>query len=143
MSSQNHLNSNEYIANIEMGNEVVYGSGQTNVREYSVSVNQILEIPKIKTTNIFGKVFNPSPNPFNPSTNISYELLSSSDVMVSIYDIRGKKIHELMNDMQKQGKHSVRWEGDNNQNRPVSAGLYFCKIKIGKLLTTKKLVFLK
>ena len=97
MSSQNHLGSGEYIANFELGNEVVHGSGQTDIKSYSVSVNQSLEIPKLKNTKFSGRVFSPAPNPFNPSTEISYELIRSSDVRVSVYDIRGKKINELIN----------------------------------------------
>ena len=122
---------------------MVHGSGQTDIKSYSVSVNQSLEIPKLKNTKFSGQVFNPAPNPFNPSTEISYELIRSSDVKVSVYDIRGKKIHNLINKKQGIGKHSIRWLGSDNQNRPVSAGLYFCKIKIGELLTTKKLLLLK
>ncbi|MFL2997229.1 MAG: GH12 family glycosyl hydrolase domain-containing protein [Candidatus Neomarinimicrobiota bacterium] len=143
MSSQDHLGSGEYIANFELGNEVVHGSGQTDIKSYSVSVNQSLEIPKLKNTKFSGRVFNPAPNPFNPSTEISYELIRSSDVRVSVYDIRGKKIHDLLNEKQGIGTHSVQWSGTDHQNRPVSAGLYFCKVKIGELLTTKKILLLK
>ena len=143
MSSQDHLGSGEYIANFELGNEVVHGIGQTDIKSYSVSVNQSLEIPKLKNTKFSGRVFNPTPNPFNPSTEISYELIRSSDVRVSVYDIRGRKINELINQEQGIGTHSVQWNGTDHQNRPVSAGVYFCKIKIGELSITKKLLLLK
>lgn len=78
------------------------------------------------------------PNPFNPSTTISYNLLSNSNVLLNIYNIKGQLIDTVVNDIQTKGKYSVIWYADNH-----SSGLYFYKITIGAQTITGKCLLLK
>ena len=60
------------------------------------------------------------PNPFNPVTQIGYEVPVSSNIEISIYDIRGQKVISLKNGIDKPGKHSVTWNADQ-----FASGVYF------------------
>jgi len=78
------------------------------------------------------------PNPFNPVTTISYDLPVDSDIMLTIYDLKGRVINELITGTMESGKHSVIWDATE-----VSSGVYIYQLtsKLGQL--TQKLVVLK
>ena len=83
------------------------------------------------------------PNPFNPYTNISYELSKDSFVDISIYDMRGNLVKNLVKKFQKSGKKSIVWNTlDINRNN-VPTGLYIYKLKAGESIYTKKMLLLK
>ncbi|MDP8237580.1 MAG: T9SS type A sorting domain-containing protein [Candidatus Hatepunaea meridiana] len=65
------------------------------------------------------------PNPFNSSTEIGYSLPFEADVSISIYDVSGCLITELINNRQTPGNHSAIWFGMNQAGNPVSSGVYF------------------
>ncbi len=83
------------------------------------------------------------PNPFNPSTTITFGLDKDSHVVIDIYDITGNLISTLQNECQTQGWHSVIWNGTNQQGNKVSAGIYLSRIIVGNNVKTFKLMFLK
>ena len=83
------------------------------------------------------------PNPFNPTTTISYVLEKSGMVNLSIYDMRGRLIKALFYGNQKLGYHVVDWNGTNSQGRPVSAGSYLYTIKVENQVDTKEMTLLK
>ena len=83
------------------------------------------------------------PNPFNPITTVRYELLKDSFVYVTIYDMLGNVVNNLVNTNQSSGYKSVQWNATNNQGEPVSAGVYLYKIQAGDFVDTKKMILLK
>jgi hypothetical protein len=83
------------------------------------------------------------PNPFNPLTTISYELLTDGIVNIVIYDLIGKKIKTLVSGFQTAGSKNVNWNATNNQGQPVSAGVFFYSMEAGQLRKTKKMILLK
>ena len=83
------------------------------------------------------------PNPFNPSTTISFQLAETSSVELMIYNIKGQKVKELMNSNLDAGYYKVVWNGKDNQNHAVSSGIYFYKMKSGKYVSTGKCIQLK
>ena len=64
------------------------------------------------------------PNPFNPSTKISYSLSNQSLVKVVIYDIIGREVKTLTSEIQTSGKHQVNWDGMNTNGVRISTGIY-------------------
>jgi len=64
------------------------------------------------------------PNPFNPSTNISFSLERSQSVQIMVYDILGNQIAELSNDHYAVGTHTVKWNGQNQKGYSVASGVY-------------------
>ena len=83
------------------------------------------------------------PNPFNPLTIISYELLEDSYVSVTIYDLLGNVINNLVSINQSSGYKSVQCNATNNLGQPVSAGVYLYSIETKDFRQTKKMILLK
>ena len=83
------------------------------------------------------------PNPFNPSTTISYQLPEESKVELTIYNIKGQKVKTLISDQLPAGKHSVVWDGVDESGKAVASGVYFYKMKVGNYDSTKKMILLK
>ena len=83
------------------------------------------------------------PNPFNPSTNISYSILNREHVNIVILDVSGSKVIELFNDYESAGIYSIDWNGKNEKGIQVSAGVYLYSIEAGKFRQTKKMILLK
>ena len=78
------------------------------------------------------------PNPFNPSTEIQYSINNFTNVTISIYNINGRLIVNLVNEMQLEGDHLIKWTPDN-----LSSGIYLVKLVADNNIITKKIVLLK
>ena len=78
------------------------------------------------------------PNPFNPTTIISYKISEKGQVNVSIYNMNGQFIDQLVNQEMIPGSYSVTWNTSH-----VSSGLYFYKLAAGNQTITKKMLLLK
>jgi type IX secretion system substrate protein len=83
-------------------------------------------------------LYNNYPNPFNPTTAISFQLSAVSDVKLSIYDMNGKKVATLINDNKPAGYYELNWDASN-----FSSGIYFYRLQAGDFIDTKKMVFMK
>jgi len=83
------------------------------------------------------------PNPFNPTTKIDYALPTESDVVLSIYNIKGQLVKRIKHENQPAGYHQIVWQGRNDNNRRVASGVYFYRLKAGKYEKTKKMLLLK
>ena len=83
------------------------------------------------------------PNPFNPITEISYELANDGFVKLSIFDMKGREVKTLIENIQLPGKNSVIWNAKDNNGQSVSAGLYLYKIQNKGKTKTRKMVLIK
>ena len=83
------------------------------------------------------------PNPFNPSTTIRYGLPEPRNVRMSIVNIRGQEIAELISGWQDMGRHEVVWNGRNDDGSSLSSGIYFVVINDGRNFKTHKVMLLK
>lgn len=83
------------------------------------------------------------PNPFNPSTTVSYDLPAEAQVSIVIYDAIGQEIRQLVNDVHSVGRYSVQWDARDNFGRSVGSGVYIAKIKAGQFSATQKMLLLK
>jgi outer membrane protein assembly factor BamB len=68
------------------------------------------------------------PNPFNPSTTLCFSQPEASRVRVDVFDMLGRKVRTLADGIFDAGRHSVAWNGMNDRNAPVEAGVYFCRL---------------
>ena len=118
--------------NIFRGDKLFWAGGQENV-----SLSESTSLPN---KFMLHQNYN---NPFNPITTIRYELPEDSFVDVTIYDMLGNVINNLVNANQSSGYKSVQWNATNNQGEPVSAGVYLYKIQAGEFADTKKMILLK
>ncbi|MCK5087463.1 MAG: T9SS type A sorting domain-containing protein, partial [Melioribacteraceae bacterium] len=83
------------------------------------------------------------PNPFNPSTTISYTLPRTSMVSVKIYDVLGREVMTLLNEVQNRGVYDVVWKGTNNYGAKVGSGIYFYRVETDKIAQVMKMILLK
>jgi len=83
------------------------------------------------------------PNPFNPSTTISYHLPEVSRVSLSIYNIKGQLVRALVNDIKSAGEHSVIWDGTDRLNDSVPSGVYLYRLKTKNDSRIKKMILLR
>ncbi len=83
------------------------------------------------------------PNPFNPVTNIQYELHKNTHVKITIYDVLGREVKKLVSSELVSGYHKVIWDATNDQGKPVAAGIYLYQIRAGNFVQTRKMVLLK
>ncbi|MCD4817538.1 MAG: SMP-30/gluconolactonase/LRE family protein [Candidatus Cloacimonetes bacterium] len=84
------------------------------------------------------------PNPFNPSTTISFDVAqTSSFVTLGIYNIKSQKVKTLVNDVLPVREYSIIWDGRDSDGNQVSSGIYFYKLKAGNFEKTKKMILLK
>ena len=70
------------------------------------------------------------PNPFNPVTEIDYQIPYDSHVVLTVYDVNGARVRKLVNQHQAPGQYSVTWNAVDDHGNPVSAGVYFYKILV-------------
>ena len=89
------------------------------------------------------ELLNNYPNPFNPTTQINYVSQEDGHIKLVIHDIIGREIILLVNEFQKSGSKTVVWNGTNQLNQPVSAGMYFYTIQAKDFKRTKKMLLLK
>ena len=78
------------------------------------------------------------PNPFNPVTNIRYDLQQDNFVTIRVYDVLGKEVVTLVNENKKAGKYMISFNGTG-----LSSGIYFYKIKAGEYEHTRRMTLLK
>ena len=89
------------------------------------------------------------PNPFCPSKsrsngiNIAFSIPNDDNVKISIYNIKGQKVADLVNDHYNAGSYKITWKMQNNANRRISSGVYFSMIDTGGKKEFSKLVIIK
>lgn len=90
------------------------------------------------------QLFQNYPNPFNPITIINYQLPINTDICIKIFDILGREIITLINEVKPAGKHTVQWDGKNAHGKPVSSGIYFYQLKTESgFIQNKKMILVK
>ena len=114
----------DYDGNVEYHSLQLMGVSSTNIPE------QFILYPNY-------------PNPFNPVTTIRYDLPKESLVDITVYDMLGNVVYNLVNTNQSSGYKSVQWNATNNLGEPVSAGVYLYKIQAENFVDTKKMILLK
>jgi plastocyanin len=118
--------------NYECSFHVAFGMvGSINANPIGI-INQNSEIPHKY------QLFQNYPNPFNPSTQIRFDLPVGGYTKVTIYDLIGNELLNLVNENLEAGKFSVTWDASN-----YPSGLYFYKITSGSYSATKKMMLVK
>ena len=100
----------------------------------------VCEISLYIRLNTYSKSQPNYPNPFNSNTSLRYDLPEDRFVNIAIHDIAGRIVKNLVNIPQTAG---YKWDGANDRNEPVSAGLYLYTIQPGEFRETKKMLLLK
>ncbi len=83
------------------------------------------------------------PNPFNPHTTIQYSIPEQSHVTLEIYNIMGQKIRTLVREVQAPGRYTLQWNARDEQNRTVTAGIYFYHLRTDRYQASRKMLLLR
>jgi hypothetical protein len=83
------------------------------------------------------------PNPFNPTTSISFDNAKAGNVTIDVFNTKGQKVRSLVNGFYSVGEHSVVWNGLDDKGVSVGSGIYFYRMRSGEVVSTKKMMLLK
>ncbi len=83
------------------------------------------------------------PNPFNPSTQISFTTTTAVDLRLEIYNVLGQKVRSLIDGTVSPGTHTVTWDGKDDGNDEVAAGIYLYKLTTDDIIDTKKMILVR
>jgi hypothetical protein len=83
------------------------------------------------------------PNPFNPSTEIAFDLPAARHVKLRIYDVAGRSVRTLIDDRLDPDVHSVRWDGRDDRGQRLSSGVFFYRLDAGDRTLSRKLVIVE
>ncbi len=84
------------------------------------------------------KDLNVYPNPFNGSTNITFQIAEESDVLLEVFSVNGRKVAMVANLKYEIGQHVINWSSQN-----LSQGTYFLELRVGNQLETKRLMIIR
>ena len=116
-------------------------SGADSLRYFTFSTSQLgIDLANIPNSYALSQNY---PNPFNPSTKISYQLGKGEFVKLSIFDLNGNLIKNILNNKVNAGRGHVYWDGKNELGQNVSGGIYLYTIETPSFSKTKKMVLLK
>ena len=123
----------EYISNrkdiwyVGFGHLYLYRFVSNSRQEGSLNMveNHLPSVSNVKIHQNF-------PNPFNPVTTLRYDLPENNLVNITIYDMMGRQVKNLVNQTQDAGYKSVIWDATNDYGKPVSAGIYLYQIQAGE-----------
>lgn len=102
-------------------------------QEYSEQITQKALLPK-------NELLQNYPNPFNPETWIPYSLANPAEVSLSIYNSVGNVIIQKALGYHQSGRHSVYWDGKNENGESVASGIYYYQLKAGEFTFTRRMV---
>lgn len=114
-----------------------YGMGIFTVDFGITPVQERNELPR--KLSILGNY----PNPFNPSTVISFSLPETGRASLAVYNASGQKIRELTSGIFTAGSHSAVWDGRDDKGRPVSSGVYISRLRMGDTTTVNRMTLVK
>ena len=83
------------------------------------------------------------PNPFNPSTKIRFDLPQTGMVELTVYDVAGRRVRTLVQEVRNAGEHQVIWRGLDESRRQVASGVYLCRLRAGSYEETRRMTLLK
>jgi hypothetical protein len=146
--SQNMLTAHFGLGtNVQADSIVVRWPNQQYTRTVrtNVNANQIMTVSEVPILSVqeYGKpttyvLEQNYPNPFNPTTTIRFSVPSSGLAMLRVFDVLGREVATLVNEIMPEGKHEVSWDARN-----VSSGLYFYQLQEGMFTETRKMLLLR
>jgi len=83
------------------------------------------------------------PNPFNSNTMIQYQIPEAADVELTIYNVLGQSVRNLVQKKQATGRYAVEWDGKDNAGRNVPSGMYVYQLTAGDYQAAKRMILLK
>jgi hypothetical protein len=121
--------------------DVKFRQGQTELEEAGESESAAKEAPDGLPTEY--KLLANYPNPFNPTTEISYQLPEAAHVTLAIYNIEGQQVRTLVDGVVGAGEHVVEWNATSDAGQRVASGVYLYRLTAGDYTESRKMLLLK
>lgn len=83
------------------------------------------------------------PNPFNPSTRLSFDLPASGQASLFIFDVRGRRVATILDGWLSDGRHEADWDGRDDAGRSLTSGVYFSLLRYGDEEKSERMVLLR
>ncbi len=139
-STSTKVNHYQYVDNLTSPGKYYYRLKQIN-HDGSYTYSKDVSVTLTLTNTAY--LSQNYPNPFNSSTQISFQLSGSHKVILTIFDLLGNPVQTLVNKELRQGKHTLNWDGNDDNNQLISSGCYIYCIRIDDLSEKRKMIFLK
>ena len=110
--------------------------------QFTLDLSATLGIDESTLPDVFA-LHNNYPNPFNPVTNITYDIPEVANVSLEIYNVMGQKVRTLASGSHEPGRYRVLWNATNDFGEGLSSGMYIYKIQAGDFVSVKKLILMK
>jgi hypothetical protein len=117
----------------EAGVQAVYDNGVSEI--VTIDFDHTANDGQLPLVTALRRVY---PNPFNPETRIEFSLEQNVQVTVEVFNIKGQKVADLIDETLPAGNHDLTWQAQN-----LPTGVYFLKIKAGEYMKMEKLLLLK
>ncbi|MCL2062827.1 MAG: carboxypeptidase regulatory-like domain-containing protein [Candidatus Cloacimonetes bacterium] len=128
------------VGEYEYSIKAVYWAGDSEPVSVIVNITGSDSDPSIPMETVLRGNF---PNPFNPVTTISFDIREEGHVRIDIFNIRGQRVRTLINEEMTSGKYSLEWNGNDDNGRNVSSGVYFYRMTAVDFNETKRMVLMK
>jgi photosystem II stability/assembly factor-like uncharacterized protein len=138
IKSISFFSDNNGVAVTEDGKILLTSIGEIGGNSGFDNITSNIVAPESLTTHEDIIVHNNYPNPFNPETRISFALKERQHVVIKVYDVLGREIKTLLNNVIDGGSHNIKFKADN-----LSSGIYYYTIKTNSGLITKQMLLLK
>ena len=122
--------SNNNLSDTIFSNVITYEEPDTKIEDELIDIKKVI----LKAN---------YPNPFNPSTAISFDILTPTNVSIIIYDIKGKKVKSLVNANYGNGTYKVEWNGTDENGNIMGSGIYLYKMTTDSYSSTRKMIMIK
>ncbi len=109
-------------------------------REGAIPATKSVSVAELPSTYVLGQNY---PNPFNPITTISYTLPETQNVDITIYNIKGDLVKQLVSSRQDAGVYNVNWDATANNGHKVTTGIYFYRLRAGEFEEMKKMTLVQ
>jgi hypothetical protein len=115
---------------------------------YQYEIPESTSISGPQSSGLFTVITKPTlyqnyPNPFTSQTAIRYALPTQSKVSLTVYDISGKEVRNLIDENEEAGLYSILWNGKNNFGKSVSSGIYFLRLKTDNYQITNRAIIIR
>jgi len=135
-----YTDTNVPVGSYVYGVKAVYDSGDSEIAETSsIPVSQADAVTAPQSTMLMGNY----PNPFNPSTAITFDIAKTTPVTIDIYNLKGQLVKVFSSDVYPAGRHAVTWNGLDDAGHPVSSGIYFYRMQTEEYTAIRKMLLLK
>ena len=127
--------SDNYNATITFDNIILAGENGQELDYPDTYVSELNSDDLIPSSTELSNIY---PNPFNPQTNINYSIKDLSDVNISVYNVNGRKMEELLNAQQLPGQYHLTWTAAD-----IPSGIYIVRMTAGSFEDARKVMLLK